>query len=183
MTKFTTEIIELKNNKLVTIRQATIEDAEKLLSCIKTYVPQSDYIPKLENEIKLTIEQEKEWINSFLTNENSLLLIAEYDNEIIGNIDLTGNRRVIMQHTAVIGMGMLKEWKNSGLGTALLKLTIKWAKENPILELLWLQVYTENILGVTLYKKMGFIENGIIEKYFKQNGKHYDNLTMSLSVK
>ena len=91
MTKFTTEIIELKNNKLVTIRQATIEDAEKLLSCIKTYVPQSDYIPKLENEIKLTIEQEKEWINSFLTNENSLLLVAEYDNEIIGNIDLTGN--------------------------------------------------------------------------------------------
>ena len=77
----------LKNQKTVTIRQAEIDDAEKLLNCIKTYVPQSEYIPKLEQEIKLTIEQEKEWINYFLTNENSLLLIAEFDNEIIGNID------------------------------------------------------------------------------------------------
>jgi ribosomal protein S18 acetylase RimI-like enzyme len=64
-----------------------------------------------------------------------------------------------------------------------MKYSIEWAKENPILELLWLQVYTENILGLNLYKKMEFIENGIIKNYFKQNGKYYDNLTMSLSVK
>lgn len=183
MPKFKTELVELKNQKLVKIRQAEIDDAEKLLNCIKTYVPQSDYIPKLEQEIKLTIEQEKEWINSFLTNENSLLLIAEYDNEIIANIDLTGNRRKIMEHTAVIGMGMLKEWRNTGLGTALLKCAIEWAKENLILELLWLQVYTDNELGLGLYRKMGFEEKGIIKNFFKQDGKYFDNLTMTMNVK
>ena len=73
MQKFKTEIVELKNKKFVTIRQAEIDDAERLLNCIKTYVPQSAYIPKLEQEIKLTIEQEKEWINSFLTNENEVI--------------------------------------------------------------------------------------------------------------
>jgi len=183
MPKFRPHIIELKNQKLVTIRQAKIDDAEKLLNCIKTYIPQSNYIPKLVEEIKITIEQEKEWINSFLTNENSLLLVAECDNEIIGNIDLTGNRRKIMEHTAVIGMGMLKEWRNYGLGTTLLKLTIEWAKENPILELIWLQVYTENELGLNLYRKMGFEENGIMKNYFKQDNKYFHNLTMSMNVK
>lgn len=175
--------MKLKNQKTVTIRQANSDDAEKLLNCIKTYVPQSDYIPKLEQEIKLTIEQANEWINSFLTNENSVLLIAEYENEIIGNIDLTGSRRKIMEHTAVIGMGMLKEWRNSGLGTALLKLAIEWAKENPILELLWLQVYTDNKLGLGLYRKMGFEENGIMKNFFKQDEKYFDNLTMTMNVK
>ena len=67
MQKFKRQILTLKNQKTVTIRQAEIDDAEKLLNCIKTYVPQSEYIPKLEQEIKLTIEQEKEWINYFLT--------------------------------------------------------------------------------------------------------------------
>ena len=181
--KFKPQILELKNLKLVTIRQAEIDDAEKLLNCIKTYVPQSDYIPKLEQEIKLTIEQEKEWINSFLTNDNSLLLVAEYENEIIGNIDLTGNRRKIMEHTAVIGMGMLKEWRNSGLGTGLLKSTIEWATENSILELLWLQVYTDNELGLGLYRKMGFEESGIMKNFFKQDNKYFDNLTMTMNVK
>lgn len=181
--KFKPQILELKNLELVTIRQAEIDDAEKLLNCIKTYVPQSDYIPKLEQEIKLTIEQAKEWINSFLINDNSLLLVTEYENEIIGNIDLTGNRRKIMEHTAVIGMGMLKEWRNSGLGTGLLKSTIEWATENSILELLWLQVYTDNELGLGLYRKMGFEESGIMKNFFKQDNKYFDNLTMTMNVK
>lgn len=183
MPKFKTKTIELKNQKRVTIRQAEVEDAEKLLACIKTYIPQSDYIPKLEQEIVLTIEQEKKWINSFLKNKNSLLLVAEYDNEIIGNIDLTGKRRQAMAHTAVIGMGMLNEWRNMGLGTALLKSTIDWAKENQILELIWLQVYTENKLGLSLYQKMGFEENGILKNFFKHGNKYFDNLTMTMNVK
>ena len=124
MSKFKPRLIELKNNKKVTIRQAQIDDAEKLLNCVKTYIPQSDYIPKLGEEIRLTVEQEKAWIQSFMDQENSLLLVAEHEGEIIGNIDLSGNQRIIMQHTAVIGMGMLKEWRNSGLGTALLAAVI-----------------------------------------------------------
>ncbi len=181
--KFNPIIVKLKNAKEVKIRSAEISDAENLLKTIKKYIVDSEFIPKLFDEIKLTIQQEEDWINSFIQKENSLLLIAEYENVIIGNIDITGSSRVIMQHTGVIGMGMLTEWRNSGLGTELMKHSINWAKENPILELLWLQVYCENELGVSLYRKMNFKENGIIKNYFKLNGKYYDNLTMSLSLK
>ena len=154
-----------------------------MLTCKKEYVPQSDYIPKLGEEIKLTVDQEKEWICTFLENENCLLLVAEYGNKIIGNIDLTGSRRKIMEHTAVVGMGLLPEWRNSGLGSALLSTSIEWAKQNPVLEIIWLQVYVENEPALKLYRKMGFEENGIIKEFFKRNGKYFDNLTMSMKVK
>lgn len=180
--KFETKQITLKNRETVIIRQAEVSDAENLLNCIKTYIPTSNYIPKLESEIKLTVEQEKEWINTFLIYDNSLLLVAEYEGKIIGNIDLTGSRRKIMEHTAVIGMGMLQKWQNIGLGTALLSAIIEWAKNNPILELIWLQVYTENEAGLNLYKKMGFTENGIIQNFFKKDNKYFHNLTMTLTV-
>ena len=181
--KFNPITVTLKNFKEVKIRSAEISDAENLLKTIKKYIADSQFIPKLEEEIKLTTEQEEDWINSFIEKENSLLLVAEYENEIIGNIDITGNSRIIMEHTGVVGMGMLAEWRNSGLGTELMIHSILWAKENPILELLWLQVYTENELGVNLYRKMNFKENGIIKNFFKRDGKYYDNLTMSLSLK
>lgn len=183
MSKFQPIKIELKNRKVVQIRQAEINDAENILDCIKTYIPQSEYIPKLPQEIKLTIDPERDWINSFLINKNSLLLIAEYKNDIIGNIDLTGNQRKLMEHTAVIGMGILKEWRHTGLGTALLTNAIEWSKQNDILEVIWLEVYTENSAGLTLYRKMGFSENGIIKNFFKHENKYFDKLTMSLSVK
>ena len=75
--KFETKQITLKNRETVIIRQAEVSDAENLLNCIKTYIPTSNYIPKLESEIKLTVDQEKEWINSFFIYDNSLLLVAE----------------------------------------------------------------------------------------------------------
>ena len=174
--------IKLKNNTLVTIREAEISDAPRLLGAIKKYIPESDFIPKLGSEIKLTIAQEEGWIQSFLEKDNSLLLVAEYDNELIGNIDLTGNSRIVMAHTAVIGMGILADWRGIGLGTALLQSIILWAKENPLLELIWLQVYTANAAGMNLYKKAGFIENGIIKNFFKNGNTYYDNLTMSMKV-
>jgi RimJ/RimL family protein N-acetyltransferase len=181
MKQFTKTTIRLKNDKLVQIRVAEVSDAEKLLNTIKTYIPQSDFIPKLPEEITLTLDQEKAWIQTFLDQDNSLLLVAEYEGEIIGNIDLTGHQRKVMKHTAVIGMGMLADWRNTGLGTALLSELIQWAKENPILELIWLQVYTENKAALKLYKKMGFQENGTIKNFFKQDDRYFDNLTMSLS--
>ena len=183
MKKFENIEILLKNKKVVTIRQAEIRDTENLLNTINKYIPQSEFIPKLEEEINLTIEQEEEWINYFLTHDNSLLLVAEYENNIIGNIDLTGNRRKVMAHTAVIGMGLLKEWRNIGLGTALITAIIEWSKKNPILELIWLQVYSENELGIGLYHKMGFIESGVVKNFFKHNDGYFDNLTMVMKVK
>lgn len=180
--KFETKEIVLKNNSKIIIREAQLTDAEQLLFCIKKYIPQSDYIPKYEQEIKLTIEQERDWIQSFLKNHNSLLLVAEFDNEIIGNIDLTGSRRQMMEHTAVIGMGMLAEWRNIGLGTALLNEIICWSKLNPILEIIWLQVYIQNEIGLNLYRKMGFLESGTIKNFFKKEGTYFDNLTMTLDV-
>ena len=182
-TEFTPINVTLKNGHTVTVRSATVADAAQLLQTVKEYVKDSTYIPKIADEIKITIQQEEDWLESFILKENSILIVATFNDNIIGNLDITGNSRIIMQHTAVIGMGMLSEWRNSGLGTALLQYSIHWAKANPLLELLWLQVYTENKLALNLYRKMGFVENGIIKDYFKQDGRYYDNLTMSLPVK
>lgn len=181
--KFTPKKLLLKNGKEVIIRSAALSDASKLLSTVKEYINDSEYIPKLNEEFTLSLEEEEQWIKSFIEYPNSLLLIAEYEGQILGNINISSHQRIIMQHTAVIGMGILNAWRNSGLGTHLMQQAIAWAEENPILELLWLQVYNENRLGLGLYKKMGFQENGIIKNFFKHENRYYDNITMSLSLK
>lgn len=180
--KFQEKFVKLKNGKEVKIRQAQISDAEMILNTVKIYIPDSEFIPKYEDEILLTIEQERSWIESFLQNDNSLLLVAEHKNQIIGNIDLTGSQRKMMYHTAVIGMGMLREWRNIGLGTALMESIIDWSTNHPVLETIWLQVYAQNDLGLGLYRKMGFEKTGFIPNFFKRDGRYYDIVTMSRKV-
>lgn len=174
----------LKNNEIVTIQTCNVEDAEELLKTVKTYLADSEYIPVKPEEFTVSIENEKHRIKSFLEYDNSLLLIAKKGNKILGNIDITGSQKKVIKHTAVIGMGMLKECRNIGLGTALLRKGIEWAKKNPVLEILWLQVYAENTAGVTLYKNAGFEVNGIQKKFFKPNDNiYFDNVIMSLDVR
>jgi len=174
--------VQLKNGKYVTIRPAQLTDAENLRETVKKYLDESTYIPKSSDEFKLSVAEEQSWIRSFNEKENSLLLVAVSEGCIVGNIDVTGHTRHAMMHTAVIGMGMLSEWRNLGLGTALMQQAINWACNSAILEMLWLEVYTENEAGIALYKNSGFEECGIVKDFFKNDGRYFDKLTMRMSV-
>lgn len=146
--EFSPQTILLKNGKYVLIREAQLQDAPAILSMVKNYLDNSPYIPKSSSEFHTTVIEEETWIQSFLDSKNSLLLVAEFENQLIGNIDLTGNKRQVMQHNALVGMGMLIEWRNQGLGSALMQAAIDWAKSNPMLENLQLEVYAENLAGI-----------------------------------
>jgi RimJ/RimL family protein N-acetyltransferase len=177
-----TDII-LKNKETVSIELCSVDDAEELIKTVKKYLADSEYLLTSPNEFDPSPEQERSWIRSFMENENSLLLIAKKGNKIIGNIDITGGKREMTKHTAIIGMGILKEWRNTGLGTALLNKGIEWAKQNPQLEILWLQVFAQNTPAITLYKKAGFEVSGIQKRFFKSKDNiYFDNVIMSLNV-
>lgn len=180
---FTSITTSLKDNRQVTIRLALPSDASALLDLIKQYLDTSEYIPINNADFNKTAEEIESWINKLNTAQNSLMIIAEHNGKLVGNLDLTGHHRTSLQHTAVLGMGMLLEWQNTGLGTALLHSAIQWAKENTILELLTLDVYTENIAGIALYRKQGFKEVGIVPNFIKDNGRYYDNMSMWMALR
>ncbi len=181
---FTPRRVILKNKESVQVRLAVPEDAAQLIETIQTYIRDSEHLVLTTTEFQPTLEKEMEWISSFLQSNNSLLLVAQKDGNIIGNIDLNGGTRIKLQHTAMVGMGMLRQWRNTGLGTALLTAAIEWAVDNPVLEQLWLQVYHSNAAGMALYHKCGFREQGRQADFFKvTEGSYADNVLMGLSVK
>lgn len=172
----------LKNGTQITIRLATINDSTTLLALIKEYLDNSEYIPLNAIDFTKTPRDIANWINQLNTSANSLMLVAEHQGELIGNLDLTGHHRSTMFHTAILGMGIAMNWRNTGVGTLLLKTALEWAK-NSHLEIISLDVYTENKSGIALYQKLGFKEVGVIPDFIKDNDRYYDNMKMWLSLK
>ncbi|MBK5721708.1 GNAT family N-acetyltransferase [Dysgonomonas sp. Marseille-P4677] len=182
--KFESVQVKLKNNEIVEIREAEIGDAAELLVTKKRYIGESEFIPLTKEEFSSTEETEKSWIQSYIDNENSLLLVATHQKQIIGNMDITGASRNMLKHTAMVGIGIVEEWTNIGLGTELFRCGLHWAKNNQILELLWLNTFATNKGGLRLYEKFGFVETGRLEHFIKMpNGKYVVNISMALKLR
>lgn len=181
--RFSSRHITLQNGQPVEIREASLQDTENLLATIKEYIEESEFIPYTAGEFNLTIEEGWKWIQSFLNSENSILLVAVYEGRIIGNLDVTASRRDMLSHTAVIGVGILKEWRGIGLGAVLFETAIDYIKQNTSLKVLWLQVMSANEAGSKLYRSFGFEEVGRVKDFIRlPDGRYTDDIRMTLNL-
>lgn len=151
----------------IIVRTANEADAENLIALKKGYIKDSRSIPLYEEEYKNTAQEETELIKRYHSEENSLLLIAEHNNQLIGNLDITGNQRRKLFHTGMIGMGIANAWQNRKIGSILMQEAIEWAVASP-LEILWLEVYSTNIAGINLYNKYGCEQCGFMKNFFRE---------------
>lgn len=165
-----------KLGKEVIIRTANEDDAFNLIDLKKSYIRNTTSLPLHEFEYTNTLQQESEWISKYIENTNCLLLLAEHEGKLIGNLDLTGNQRKKLYHTGMIGMGVAPEWQNMQIGSLLMEHTLKWAFNSP-LSIVWLEVYSTNKRGLKLYEKFGFQTCGTIRDFFRED-KPADKITM-----
>jgi ribosomal protein S18 acetylase RimI-like enzyme len=164
--KFAEIYAKNRDGKNVIIRTAQPADAAKLRELKISYIKDSSTLPLFEDEYRNDDKQEAEMIQRYLDEPNSILLVAEYNGELVGNIDLTGNQRRKLYHTGMVGMGIHNDWQNNGIGTLLLSNCIKWAGESSPLKIIWLEVYSTNKAGCRLYEKTGFRICGEIKNFF-----------------
>lgn len=158
--KFTPVELPLKNGIFITIREAVKKDASMLIETVSRYIMDSKHLISVIEEFNPTIDEEKNRIHFYNDKNNSLLLVACYKNKIIGNIELRGETRRKIKHNATLGLGILSQWQNLGLGAALMKQAINWAKQNPTLENIWLNVHATNAIAIQLYERLNFVHSG-----------------------
>ncbi|MDH7447274.1 GNAT family N-acetyltransferase [Aquimarina sp. 2201CG14-23] len=171
-----------KNRQDILIRQAISDDASQLLNLKLEYLKNTATLPLFEDEYPNDIDQERDMIEKYQLDTNSIILVAISEEKIIGNIDLSNSVRKKMKHTGMIGMGIHTQWQNQGIGTLLLQNVVDWAKENEILKTIWLEVYASNPSGIALYQKMKFQKRGIIPNFFLEKENYIDKIIMSREV-
>jgi RimJ/RimL family protein N-acetyltransferase len=174
------EII-VKNEKVI-IRKVSKADAKGLIEFLNVIGGESDFLTFGVGEFDGSIEQEEEFIENALKKENSLFIIAEVNGKVVGNLNFSGGPRQRNVHTGEFGVCVLKEYWGNHIGEELIKYLISWSKSSGIIKKINLRVRTDNTRGIYLYKKLGFLEEGIIKRDFLISGEFYDSLLMGLLV-
>jgi len=166
----------------IIIRKAVKSDAEQLIRYLNIIGGESDFLTFGTGQFERTVEQEEYYIQDISNKKNALCIVAEINEKIVGNLNFSGGPRERTAHTGEFGISVLKEYWGNGIGEELIKYLINWSKESGIIRKLNLRVRTDNTRGISLYKKFGFIEEGIIKRDFLINGQFYDSLKMGLEI-
>jgi RimJ/RimL family protein N-acetyltransferase len=183
MAKINDQSYKLKDGRTVVIRTTQEIDAEAYLNLAKSIVSEEIYSLTQADELTLTVEQEKSWINSNIENSSHLVMLAEVDGQIVGQLDFSNGHRKRIAHTGEFGMGVHKDFRSMGIGSFLLKTLIEWAKDHPILEKINLSVHQTNERAIATYKKHGFQIEGLRTKDLKYPaGVYVDTVLMGLHL-
>jgi RimJ/RimL family protein N-acetyltransferase len=171
--------LKLKNGKSVLIRHGVESDAAQLRECVIEYVRDGSGQLWEPGEFAPTVEFEREWIRGMLLDPNELLLVAEREGRIIGNIDFHVGKRKRLAHSGEFGMSCMPAWRGVGLGSLLLGRLLEWARQNPAIEKVNLRVISGNAHGIALYRKHGFVEEGRKRREIRySDGTYADEVLM-----
>lgn len=160
------------------IREITLDDSEQLISFYKKMDLEYNFSIYSTGERDTNIEQQKIILQNIIHSKNQNILIAEENKTIIGYLAIYGGAFKKVKNTAYISIGVLEKFRGLGIGVLLFTEMEKWIKNTNIIRL-ELEVVTDNISAVKLYKKIGFTIEGTKMYSFNFNGKYYNEYIMS----
>jgi RimJ/RimL family protein N-acetyltransferase len=167
----------VKRVGIVVLRTPRWEDLDDLLELINSVVDEGADIARDE---KVSREEEIDWLSRLLTQierGSTFFLVAEVKGRIIASSDIN-RQRGFQKHVGVVGIVIKKDFRELGIGTAMIRVLLEHAKKMGI-KILTLTAYASNKRAIHVYEKVGFRQTGLIPKKFLKQGKYIDEVIMT----
>ncbi|WP_077622341.1 GNAT family N-acetyltransferase [Sediminibacillus massiliensis] len=164
----------------VMLRELTLEDVEDRYQwCLDREVTKhlnmpDKYPPFSRNETKKWIQMCMDKTNGY---EQKAIIT---DNGIhIGWIDLKNIDRLNKHAELGLAIGEKSYW-GKGYGLSAMKEMLQWGFNQLQLNKVWLRVEVDNEKAINSYRRMGYVEEGILRQDRLRNGLFVDRLRMSI---
>lgn len=176
-------LYDLKNNKKLSIRRIEEKDSAELVALWAKMGGESDNLTFGIDDYYFTEDQQRSFISNIKEKDNCLYIAAIVDNKIIGTLSFITSPRKRIEHRGDIGIGVLKEYWGTGVGSNLMDYFFRWAYSRDVIKKAELQVREDNIAAINLYMKWGFKIEGRISRGICVKGQFYDLYSMGKNIK
>lgn len=157
----------------ITVRHVTPEDAPALQRIYSQPDTQA-------NTLQLPLPSATLWqerLNNLRPGVHSL--VASIDDEVVGQLTLEVNAIVRRRHSATFGMGVDQNYRQRGVGKALLAAMIDLCDNWLQVTRIELTVFADNEAAIALYRQFGFEVEGTARRYAMRNGEWVDTHFMA----
>ncbi|WP_312240501.1 GNAT family N-acetyltransferase [Pantoea sp.] len=106
-------------------------------------------------------------------------LVACIDEKVVGQLTLEVNAVIRRRHSATFGMGVDQDYRQRGVGKALIAAMIDLCDNWLQVTRIELTVFADNDAAVALYRQFGFEIEGTARRYAMRNGEMIDTHYMA----
>lgn len=164
---------------MITVREATVTDAATLVAHLQELASEPGISLPLAPDEVASVEQERTVLESFSESEHAILLIAQAEGQVVGELSLrTISTRRAVRHVATLGMSVKAAWRRKGVGRELLSAALEWAPTAGIRRV-ELYVYARNAPAIALYERFGFATEGRRKNFIREGDAYLDDLLMA----
>jgi RimJ/RimL family protein N-acetyltransferase len=168
---------QAKDGSNVTLRPVRIEDASDIISGVEAIVRKGEYLQK---ESPRSLEEEQAFIEE-TSRKGNMYTAIEREGRVVGIARVLRGDLEMKRHAGVFRTWLMKEAQGKGIGKKIMEYTLEWARRND-LHKVWLTVFSENEGAIYLYKKYGFVEEGVQKDQVRINGEYQDEIFMACFI-
>ncbi|MDG2615912.1 GNAT family N-acetyltransferase [Thermoleptolyngbya sichuanensis XZ-Cy5] len=166
------------NPELIQIRHVQAGDIDKLHSLLTS----PDVVYWTSKMPCVVAEEMREQLSN--PPAGHYTLVATYNQSVAGSLGFSTCLQPRMRHMGHIStVAVHPNFRGYGVGTALVKAAIDLADQWFNLHRLDLMVYTDNDAAIALYKKFGFVTEGVLKDYAFRAGAYTDVQVMARFAK
>jgi L-amino acid N-acyltransferase YncA len=160
----------------VKIRRATVGDAESIAAILNGVIAEGNLTVF---ERPFSAEEEREFISSL--GARSVLHVAEVGGKCAGvqSVDLFSPWIASLTHVATMGTWVAPEARGRGLGRALFKESLSFARSNGYSKIV-VQVLANNDRALRFYRGQGFTDIGVFKNHAKLSGVFHDEVYLEV---
>lgn len=162
----------------IVIREGHPRDAMALIHFCKQIDTESVFLSRSPGEFQLSLEQEREWLQSMRAS-NSFLALATHEDRIVGMLDFSAGTWSRVRHAGEFGLSVLKDYWGSGIGGTLLEALFTWSREHGVRKIR-LRVVEGNERAIALYERLGFLKEGRHPAEFVIDGQDVALISMGI---
>lgn len=166
------------------VRAALPSDAASIIALVSAVIaePVNNLLTE-PGEFTMTEEQERVFLAEQAIRPNWAAFVAVTDQRparVVGLVTADGKQRRAVRHCANVGITVSQGWRGQGVGQALMRSLVDWARESNLITRLELEVLTRNETAIRLYERLGFQREGLRRHALLRNGVYLDELFMAL---
>jgi RimJ/RimL family protein N-acetyltransferase len=157
------------------IRAIRASDADAFHACLGAVAREGRYLALLDAP---PIDRTRAFIEENVRNGVPQVVAVRGD-QVVGWCDIQAPWHDTLKHTGSVGMGLLPDYRGRGLGTQLLTRCLDWARDAGITRV-ELEAREDNVDALALYRRLGFVQEGIKARGMRVHGEYVNTVIMAL---